>query len=72
MQSSDLRVIIDGNNKVVSKNGLYTFSSIKLIAMPDFTSNLRYVSNSIDYKKVRLVSNNSTIDEFLIEKIHFR
>jgi len=57
-----LRVIIDGNNKVVSKNGMYTFSNIKLIAMPDFTSYLRYVSNSIDYNKVRLVSNNSNRD----------
>jgi hypothetical protein len=72
MQSSDLRVIIDGNNKVFSKNGLYTFSNINLIAMPDFSSNLRYVSNSIDYNKVRLVSNDSNIDEFLIEKIYFR
>ena len=72
MQSSDLRVIIDGNNKVVSKNGLYTFSNIKLIGMPGSTSYLHYVSNSIDYNKVRLVSNNSNIDEFMAEKIHFR
>lgn len=67
-----MRVIIDGNNKVVSKNGIYTFTNIKLIAMPDFTSYLRYVSNSIDYNKVRLVTNDSHIDEFMVEKIHFR
>ena len=67
-----MRVIIDGNNKVVSNKGIYYFKNIKLIAMPDFSSYLRYVSDSIDYNKVRLVSNNSNIDEFMVEKIYFR
>lgn len=40
--------------------------------MPDFTSYLRYISDSIDYNKVRLVSNDSNIDEFMVEKINFR
>jgi hypothetical protein len=57
---------------VVAKNGMYSFSKIKLIANPNSYSYLRYVSNAIDYDKVRLVSNKSIIDEFMTEKIYFR
>lgn len=58
--SSDIKLQISGNNKVVAKNGIYTFSRLKFVAAPDYHSSIKYTSNAMDLKKISLVSQKQT------------
>jgi hypothetical protein len=50
---------ITGNNKVISKEGIYEFTNIKFIAKPNFTTQISFSSDAIDQLKVQKVTNKS-------------
>ncbi len=56
LSSVDLSLIISGNNKVIAKNGIYNFSSLKFIAQPDYNSSIRFLSEALDSQKIKKIS----------------
>jgi hypothetical protein len=47
---------ISGNNKVIAKNGFYTFSNLKFVKAPNVTSTIKFTSSSLDSKKIALLT----------------
>jgi hypothetical protein len=56
LSSADILVQISGNNKILSRNGIYTFSALKFVGQPDYNSSIRYLSNALDQSKISLIN----------------
>ncbi|CDW85269.1 UNKNOWN [Stylonychia lemnae] len=52
--SEDIQLQITGQTKVRASNGIYRFRSINVVAKPDYQSQMKVQSNSIDEQKIRI------------------
>jgi hypothetical protein len=55
LTSSDILMQISGDNKVIAKNGMYKFSSLKFVAKPNYSSKIKFVSSALDTQKISLI-----------------
>ncbi len=56
LASFDIGVQINGNNKVIAKDGVFSFENIKIIAKPDYNSSISIYTNAIDINKYKKIT----------------
>jgi hypothetical protein len=58
--SQDIKLQISGDKKALANNGIYTFSNLKIVAIPDYSSQIKYLSSAVDIQKILMVTRQAT------------